>query len=139
LTAVAALMATGASAQDCPAWLNWACSGGASSTAAAREGARQERQRPRTKPISHSAMNRRSTQSRTAASDNVTNPKSQQTQAPKLARSAKVASGDPASDLRLVRHEDRQGSAMTEQEKEELFEQFVEWQNARRLNAETNR
>jgi hypothetical protein len=133
-SAVAAMMAADASAQDCPEWLKWAC---ASSTAAAREG--QEKQLSRTKATAGSPMHRRSKQARTVAEDSVTTPKSQQTRAPERARPAKTARHTPSGDRRSAQHEERQGSAMTDQQKEELFHQFLEWKNARRLNAETNR
>jgi hypothetical protein len=144
MTGMVAMLAADASAQDCPGWLKWACPGTAPSNAAAREGIRQEKQLSRATPTSSSAMGRRTKQAGPAASDIAT---PQQTHAPGPARLAKAArhtrSGDPSGDRRLARHEERQGTrldpVMNDQEKEALFQQFVEWDKARRLNAETNR
>jgi hypothetical protein len=112
-TAIAAMMTVDASAQDCPEWLKWLCSGSASSNAVNREGFREDKQASRTKPTSRSAN-----QARPAAADTA---KSQQTQA-----------RDPAPPARLH-------PAMSDGEKEALFMQFLEWDKARRSNAETNR
>jgi hypothetical protein len=129
LTAIAAMMAADASAQDCPEWLKWACPDSASSNTAARKGVRQEKQLSRTKATSSSDMGRRTKQARGAAADTATNPKPQQTQAPEPVRPA--------------RHGERQGTrfdpAMNDQEKEVLFQEFLEWEKGPRLNAETNR
>ena len=118
LTAIAAMMTVDASAQDCPEWLKWVCSSSASSNTVAREGTRQDKQLSRTKLPSRSAMDHKSTQARDAAADAA---KPQQTQTPEPARAARLR------------------PAMSDGEKEALFEQFLEWDKARRLNAETNR
>jgi hypothetical protein len=135
LTAVAAIMATDASAQDCPEWFKWFCPSDASSTPVAGDGIPREGRLSRTNPSSDSAMDRRSKRLRTAAATAVKNPKSQQKQTVQSAGAATAdrpsPNGDPSRERHLTRHEGRQGSALTEQEKEELFREFLEWQNAR--------
>jgi hypothetical protein len=144
LTGIAAMMAGDASAQVCTGWLKWACPDSASSNAAAREGVRRDKQLSRAAATSSSATGRRTKQAGPAAAATAT---PQQTQAPEPARSAKATrhtrSGDPPGDRRLARYEARTGTrldpAMNDQEKEALFQQFLEWEKARRLNAETTR
>jgi hypothetical protein len=140
LTAVAAVVTADAFAQECPEWLKWLCPGDASSTAAARYGVRQERQLSRANATGP-AMDRRSKHSRTVAAATVTNSKSQK-QAPEPAGAAMAADRSPnraPSRERSAQHEARQDPAITEQAKEELFRKFLEWQNSRRLNADTHR
>jgi hypothetical protein len=131
---IAAMISGGASAQDCPGWLKWACSDSASSGRAAGEGVRREQQ-PSRAPAK---------QARPAADGAAP----QQRRLPEATRAAKAAgdnrSGKASSDRRLARHGERQGTrldptAMNDREKEALFQEFVEWQKARRLNAETDR
>jgi hypothetical protein len=149
LTAIAAMMAADASAQDCPEWLKWICPDGASSNPTAKEGVQSgpAKQLARTTAPSGSATGRRTKQARPAAANTATNPQPQQTQAPEPARTAKAVhptrGGDPSGDRRLAQQGERQAAridpAMSDQEKDALFQQFVEWDIARRLNAETNR
>jgi hypothetical protein len=142
LTAVAAIMATDASAQDCPEWFKWFCPSDASSPPVASDGIHRERPLSRTNPSSDSAMDRRSKRLRTAAATAVKNPKSQQKQTVQPAGAATAArpspNGDPSSERHLARREGRQGSALTEQEKEELFREFLEWQSARPSATQTS-
>jgi hypothetical protein len=134
LTGIAFMVAADASAQDCPGWLKWACPTSASANAVARD-VRQEKQRSRGKASSRSAV------------DSATTPKSKQTEAAEPAPPAKAVrhtrSGDPSRDRRLAGYGERQGTrvdpAMNDHEKEMLFQQFLEWQQARRLNAEATR
>jgi hypothetical protein len=143
LAAIAAMMAAeGFAAQDCREWLTRSCSDSASSNAAARKGVRQEKQLAGTIANSKSGMDRKTKQARGAAPDSATNSKSQQTQTLKRARPANAAR-DASGDRRLARHGERQGThlapAMNDQEKEMLFEQFLEWEKGARRNTETNR
>jgi len=148
LAAIAAMMAAEAfAAQDCREWLIRSCSDSASSNAATKKGVRQKKQLSLTKTTSSSEMSRKTKQARGAAADSATNSKPQQTQAPEPARPANAArhtrSGDASGDRRLARHGERQGTrlapTMNDQEKEMLFEQFLEWEKGARLNTETNR
>ena len=133
LIGIAAMMSGGASAQDCVGWLKWACSDSASSKRAAGKGVRREQQPARVpaKQARHEANG----------------APSQQRRPPEATRAAKAATtrnGEASGGRRLARHGERQGTrldptAMTDLEKEALFQKFVEWQKARRLNAETNR
>jgi hypothetical protein len=135
LTVIAAMTATDASAQDCPEWLKWICPDSASSNPAAKDAVQ-----------SGSAAGQRTKQTRPVPADTATNPQSRQTQAAEPARAAKAArptrSGDPSDDRRLARQGERQGArldpAMSDQEKDALFQEFLVWQ-ARRPNAAANR
>lgn len=143
LAAIAAMMAAEAfAAQDCREWLIRSCSDSASSNATARKGVRQEKQLSGTKASSKSEMGRKTKQARGAAADSATNSKPQQTQTPERARPVKAAR-DASGDRRLARHGERQGThlapAMNDQEKEMLFEQFLEWEKGARLSTETSR
>jgi hypothetical protein len=106
LTAISGMMIVDASAQDCPEWLKWVCSGRASPNAVATQGSRQDKQLSRTKLASRSAIGGKS--------------KPQQTQTLETARAAQP---DPA---------------ISDGEKEALFQEFLEWDKTRRLNAEIN-
>jgi hypothetical protein len=134
LTGISAMMGADASAQDCPGWLKWACSDSASSNAAVSQNVRREKQVSPTTATSSSTIGRRTKQAGPATVDTAA---AQRTQAPGPAREAKAArhTGD-------ARHGEEQGKrlgpAMNDQEKEALFQQFLEWQKARRSNAETN-
>jgi CelD/BcsL family acetyltransferase involved in cellulose biosynthesis len=134
LIVIAATVSGGASAQDCPAWLKWACPGSASSNRAAGEGVRREQQ-PSRAPAK---------QARPAA-DGATLQKRRPPEATRAAKTdGDTRSGEASGDRRLARHGERQGArldpaAMNDREKEALFQEFVEWQKARRLNAETDR
>ncbi len=131
LTVIAAMVAADASAQDCPEWLKWICPDSASSNPAAKEAVQPG-----------SAAGSKTKQTRPVAADTATNPQSQQTQAAEPARTAKAArparSGDPSGDRPLPRQGARLDSAMSDQEKDALFQEFLVWQ-ARRPNAATNR
>ena len=135
LTVIAAMTAADASAQDCPEWLKWICPDSTSSNPAAKEAVQ-----------SGSAAGRGAKQTRPVAADTATNPRSQQTQAAEPARTAKAArptrGGDPSGDRPLAREGERQGArldpAMSDKEKDALFQEFLVWQ-ARRPNAAANR
>jgi hypothetical protein len=103
--------AADASAQGCRAWLNWACRDSASSNKAVRKDANTA-----TKGI---RKEKRLSQATGAAAEN---PK--QTQALVPARPDRNGERHPV---------------MNDQETEVLFQQFLEWEKAQRLNAETNR
>src|SRR5262245_48411606 len=129
LIGIAAIMSGGASAQDCPGWLKWACPDSASSSRAAGEGVRREQQPSRApakqaRPAAHGAT-------------------PQQRRSPEATRAAEPAgqarSGEASDDRRLARYGERQGirldpNAMNDREKEALFQEFVEWQKAQRLD-----
>jgi len=129
LIGIAAMMSGGASAQDCPGWLKWACPDSASSSRAAGEGVRREQQPSRApakqaRPAAHGAT-------------------PQQRRSPEATRAAEPAgqarSGEASVDRRLARSGERQGirldpNAMNDREKEALFQEFVEWQKAQRLD-----
>jgi hypothetical protein len=122
LTAIAAMMATDASAQECPEWLKWICPNSASSNPTAKEGGQSAEQLARTTAPSGSAAGRTPKQTSPAAADT-----------PPPARTAKVARPATSGDRRPA----RQG-AMSDQEKDALFKDFLVWQ-ARRPNAAANR
>jgi hypothetical protein len=143
LTGITAMIGADASAQDCPGWLKWACPDSASSNRAVSHNVRREKQLSPTTATSNSTIGRRTKQAGPVTADTAT---AERTQSPGPAREAKVArhtqSGASSSDHRKPRHGEGQGKrlgpAMNDQEKEALFQQFLEWQKARRLNAETN-
>jgi hypothetical protein len=122
LTAIAAMMTTDASAQECPEWLKWICPASASSNPAAKEGGQSAEQLARTTAPSGSAAGRTPKQTSPAAADT-----------PPPARTAKAARPATSGDRRPA----RQG-AMSDQEKDALFKDFLVWQ-ARRPNAAANR
>jgi hypothetical protein len=131
LIAITAMMSADTSAQECPEWLSWACPDIASSSAPAKNGLRQGKQRARPE-----------------ATATATRPKPRQAPAPEAARrSAKptrpTTSGNPSGDRRLVRPGERQGTPLEpeigDQEREVLFQQFLEWERQTRLNGETDR
>jgi hypothetical protein len=120
MTGIAAMLAADACAQDCPAWLKWACPDSASSSTAASP-----------PPHSSSPTSRRAKPAGAAASNTRT---PEQTQAQGSTRPSKATrhtrSGNSSGERRL---------ALNDQEKEALFQQFIEWEKARRANAESNR
>jgi hypothetical protein len=120
MTGIAAMLAVDASAQECPAWLKWACPDSASSGTAATA-----------PPNSSSSASRRTKPAGAAASATAT---PEQTQAPGPTRPSKATrhsrSGNSSGERRL---------ALNDQEKEALFQQFIEWKKAQRANAESNR
>ena len=124
MTGIAAMLAADASAQDCPAWLKWACPDSASSSTAASA-----------PPNSSSPTSRRTKQTGAAAAATAI---PEQTQAPGSTRPSKAArharSGNSSGERRLALN-----PALNDQEKEALFQQFVEWKKAQRVNAEINR
>jgi hypothetical protein len=142
LTSMAAMMAADVSAQECPEWLKWVCPDRVSSNPAAGNHVRQEKQLSRTKATSGSETGRRTKQARGAGVDPATKSQQRQEAASKPAGSATIArstrSGDQSGDPRLVAYGERQGSradqAMND-EQEKLFQQFLEWEKGRRLNA----
>jgi hypothetical protein len=144
LIAIAALMSADvALAQDCPEWLKWACPGSASSNAARREGVRQDQLPSRTQTTSRSAMAGGSKQTRPAAADTTTNPKTQQAKTSEQVGPAAAArntrNGDQRGDRRLAQHGDRQGirtERVMNDEEQALFRQFLEWEKGQRLNGD---
>jgi hypothetical protein len=135
LTGITAMIGADASAQDCPGWLKWACPDSASSNTAARQNVRREKQLSPTTATSNSTIGRRAKQAGPATADTAT---AERTQSPGPAREAKAArhtqSGASSGDRRLARHGEGQGKrlgpAMNDQEKEALFQKFLEWQKA---------
>jgi hypothetical protein len=127
LIGIAAMMSGGASAQDCPGWLKWACPDSASSSRAARGGIRREQQ-PSRAPAK---------QARPAA-DGATPQQRRSPEATSVAKAAGQArSGEASGDRRLARYRERQGTrldptTMSDREKAALFQEFVEWQKAQR-------
>src|SRR5215469_7141190 len=112
LTVLPAMMSD-ASAQNCPEWLNWFCFGSASRNAIDSQGSWPDRQR--TKPASRSAINRKPKNVKSPAADTAKS----QTKALEAARPAR--SDAPMSDSEKL-----------------LFQQFLEWDTARRLKGESN-
>ena len=142
LASMAAMMAADVSAQECPEWLKWVCPDRVSSNPASGNHVRQEKQLSRTKATSGSETGRRTKQAKGAGVDAATKSKQRQEAAPKPTGSAATArnirSGDQSGDPRLVAYGERQGAradqAMND-EQEKLFQQFLEWEKQRRLNA----
>jgi hypothetical protein len=96
--------------QGCPAWLNWACRDGAASNQATRKTANTV--------IKGDRKKKQISQTTGAAAE-----KPKQAQPLKPVRPA--PNGKP--------------SPMNDQEKEALFEEFLEWKKGLRQNTETNR
>jgi hypothetical protein len=124
MTGIAAMLAADASAQECPAWFKWACPDSASSSTAA------------TAPPNSSAPIGRRTKPAGAAASATAAP--EQTQAPGSTRPSKATrhtrSGNSSGERRLALN-----PALSDQEKEALFQRFVEWKKAQRVNAESSR
>jgi hypothetical protein len=118
LTALTMTMGVDASAQDCPEWLKWLCSGGPSPNAVASQGSLRDKELAQTKPTSSSATSRKSNKAK-----------------PAVAGAAKPQQMQDLDTARPARPE----AAMSDGEKEMLFQEFLEWSKARRANAETNR
>jgi hypothetical protein len=142
LTGIAAMTGADASAQDCPGWLKWACPDSAPTNAAVSQGVRREKQLPPTTAASGSAMGR-TKQAGSAAGDAATAQQTQASARPaKAVRRTHSGASSGSGDRRLARHEEGRGTrldpAMNDQEREALFQQFLKWEKARRLNAETN-
>jgi hypothetical protein len=135
LTGIAAMMSANASAQDCPEWLRWACSNSGSSNPA-REVAPRERQRARTPTAASSQMDPITKQVR-AAPEGAT---PQQTKRWETTHAVKAARNTGSSDSSGDQHPARYGhdGVMNDQEREALFEEFLAWQKARRLDGDTN-
>jgi hypothetical protein len=151
LTTIGAMMVADASAQDCPEWLplgcpefpkcpEWVCPERALSNPAAKEGVQPgpAEQNSRTTAPSGSATGRGTKQARPAAADTPTNPQPKQTRAPEPARAAKAARPTRSLAQQKERPAARPDPKMSDQEKDALFQKFLEWQ-ARRPNAATNR
>jgi hypothetical protein len=132
MSAIAAML-TEAFAQDCPQLFKWACSGSISSTAATTDVIRKEKRLSKTKVSSRSARGDGSKQAKKATAETV-NLKSPQAQPTELARSGVdrlTQNSDPLGG-------DREGTAMSSQEKETLFRDFLEWKKAKRFNTGTD-
>jgi hypothetical protein len=128
LTAVAAMTATNASAQNCPEWLTLICPNEAVPVPAEESAPQGQAQQPgRTRGTSTSSTGSRTQQARPAGAAPArpaatANPNPQQTQAPAAARPVRTAR-----------------PAMNAQEKEELFRQFLTWREERRQKSQNNR
>jgi hypothetical protein len=126
LASIAAMTSGNASAQDCPGLFKWACPDSASSSRAAGEGIRREQSRAPAK------------QARRAA-DGATPQQRRSRKATAAKATGQARSGEGAVDRSLARDGERQvirldPNAMNDREKEALFQEFVEWQKARRLD-----
>ena len=158
-TAIGAMMAADASAQDCPEWLSlgciefpkcpeWVCPPErALSNPPAREKVQSgpAEQVARTTAPSGSATGSGTRQARPAAAVTLTNPQPKQAQAPEPPRPPKAVrptrslaqqKGSPAQ--QKERPAARPDPKMSDKEKDALFQKFLEWQ-AQRPNAATNR
>jgi len=156
-TAIGAMMAADASAQDCPEWLplgciefpkcpEWVCPDRTLSNPVSKDGVQSgpAEQVARTTAPSGSATGRGTKQARPAAADTVTNPQPNQTRALEPLRPSE--SLRPPKAVRptrsLAQQKERPAARpdpkMSDQEKDALFQKFLEWQ-ARRPNAATNR
>ena len=157
-TAIGAMMAADASAQDCPEWLplgcvefpkcpEWVCPERALSNPPAREKVQSgpAEQVARTTAPSGSATGSGTRQARPAAADTVTNPQPKQARVSEPARPAKPPrptrsltqqKSSPAQ--QKERPAARPDPKMSDQEKDALFQKFLEWQ-AQRPDAATNR
>ncbi|HEY7764869.1 MAG TPA: hypothetical protein VIB38_07750 [Aestuariivirgaceae bacterium] len=118
LTAITATMAADASAQTCPEWLRWMCPDNASSNEPARKGARTGKPHAQTKARAPEVARRSATPAR-----------------------ATTSSG-PSNNRHQLQGE-RQGTPLEpeidDQQREELFQQFLEWERQTRLNGGTDR
>ena len=149
LTVASAMTVADAFAQDCPEWLKWACPDNAASNAPAMQRGQQSQrgQIARTNAPSTSATGRRTKQAIRAGAYPATNPKPTPTQAAETQGRAKptgqVSSVDRSGDQRLASREARRAArsrpALSEQEKEALFQQFLLWRKEQRPDADTSR
>jgi hypothetical protein len=128
LATMAITMATEASAQNCPAWLAWACPESESSTSGAKESAplNSTEQRGQTAPPAATTARK----PKPATADGA-----EPASAAKPARSASAGERPRAPAQQTVRQDPRISPAMSEQEKAVLFQQFVEWQKAQGATA----
>ncbi len=125
LAGIAATMPANAYTQDCSGWPKWACS---SSSSTSSNPTTRKRQPARTPAASSSEMNSITKQVR-AAPDSATR---QQTKRREATHSVKAARNTRSSD----RSGDQRPVMMNNQEKEALFQGFLAWQKARRVDAD---
>ena len=118
LTVFAAMTAGDASAQECSGWSPWACSGGTSSSAAAKDDAQQGQQ-----PLAAGAAK--------------VKPQATDARQTKVVRHARR--GEERHSRREQRQEASTCGALSEREKASLFRDIVAWQNERQENAATDR
>jgi hypothetical protein len=153
-TAIGAMVAADASAQDCPEWLplgciefppcpEWVCPERALSNPPARDLKTQPgpaEQVARTTPPSGSATGSATRPARPAAADPVTNPQPKQTRASEPPRPPKAVrpTRSLAQQKEGPRPAARPDPKMSNQEKDALFQKFLEWQ-AQRPDAATSR
>jgi hypothetical protein len=146
VTALAAMLAADASAQNCSDWLVRRCPDGASAQTTAKPAVRQEKQlaRPRTSASSETGRRAKAKRADTAAK-----PKSQKARVSEPVRSAKAArdarSGAPSGNRNRDKDQNGEPSGrrlevkLSDREKELLFQQFLEWEKGLRLGAEIDR
>jgi hypothetical protein len=127
LTAIAATTAADVSAQECPDWLRWACPDDPPSSTAV----------PQTvQPGQSEQRSRRPKQPRPAGT------KQQLMQvpggAPPATAGRQAPSSEPAGERRVARKGERQTArpTMNDQEKEILFQQFIEWRKEHRSKSD---
>lgn len=150
-TAIGAMMAADASAQDCPEWLplgciefppcpEWVCPERALSNPPAKEKVQSgpAEQVARTTAPSGSATGSGTRQARPAAADTATNPQPRQARVSEPARPAKPPRPTRSLTQQKERPAARPDPKMSDQEKDALFQKFLEWQ-ARRPNAAPTR
>lgn len=151
LAAIGAMLAADASAQDCPEWLplgciefpkcpEWVCPERALSNPPAKEKVQSgpAEQVARTTAPSGSATGSGTRQARPAAADTVPNPRPKQALTSEPPRPAKAVRPTRSLAQQKERPAARPDPEMSDQEKDALFQKFLEWQ-ARRPNAVNNR
>jgi hypothetical protein len=147
LSVIAAMIAADACAQDCPEWLKWTCPHTTSSNPAAGNRIRYEKRLSPPKVTSTSDIGRRTRQPKTVSADTAPTSRPQQRAASEPARPAKAARNTrgpgQSGDRRLVAPGEKLGPrldhVMNDEQKEVLFQEFLEWQKGRRVNADPNR
>jgi hypothetical protein len=133
LAGVVAMLPENASTQDCPEWLEWACSIGAPSISL-REVVPRERHRARTSRASRSQMKR--TKHVRAVPDSATRQQTKHWDATNPLNAAGNRSSNPTGHQPPAEYEH---DVMTsDQEKEVLFQEFLAWQKVHRLDAHAN-
>jgi hypothetical protein len=145
LSVIAAIIAADAYAQDCPEWFKWTCPHTTSSNPAAGNRIGHEKRLSPPKVTSTSGIGRRTPQPRTVSADTVPSSRPHRA-ASEPARPAKAARNTRGSgqsgDRRLVAPGEKPGPrldhVMNNEQKEMLFQEFLEWQKGRRANAEPN-
>jgi hypothetical protein len=146
LIAIGSLLTADAFAEGCPEWLTLGCPENASSNAVAHEDAKQSQRPQLSRPASVSATGRGTKQARPGGAGGATDPKAQPAQEPE-STGAKAGgatrSGQASGDQLHLRQGERRGAriepAMTDEEKQALFQKFLTWQNKQRRDAETSR